>query len=121
MEINADLSCDFLSSHTIQNPVRMCYDEDTLQIRLSKPLLSFDDPSHVRQKWHRQSLLGSLNEIMHDYGCVQSVQCFSTFKFILLSVCNASAELFRCFEFILRKLHIGCGCTLFTLCHESYK
>ena len=93
-EINADLSCDFLSPHTIQDPVYMSYDEDTLQIRLSEPLLSFDDPSYVRQKWHRQSLLGSLNGIMHDYGCVQSVQCFSTFKFNLLSMCNTSAELF---------------------------
>ena len=93
-EINADLSCDFLSPHTIQDPVYMSYDEDTLQIRLSKPLLSFDDPSYVRQKWHRQSLLGSLNGIMCDYGHVQSVQCFSTFKFNLLSMCNASAELF---------------------------
>ena len=57
-------------------------------------MLSFDDPSYVRQKWHRQSLLGSLNGIMLDYGCIQSVQCFSTFKFNLLSMCNAAAELF---------------------------
>ena len=53
-EINADLSCDFLSPHTIQDPVYVSYDEDTLQIQLSEPLLSFDDPSYVRQKWHRQ-------------------------------------------------------------------
>ena len=57
-------------------------------------MLLFDDPSYVRQKWHRQSLLGSLNGIMHNYGHVQSVQCFSTFKFNLLSMCKASAELF---------------------------
>ena len=31
---------------------------------------------------------------MRDYGHIQSVQCFSTFKFNLLFVCNASAELF---------------------------
>ena len=73
---------------------KISYDEDTLQIQLSEPLLSFDDPSYVRQRWHRQSLLSSLNGIMHDYGCIQSVQCFSTFKFNLLSVCNAFAELF---------------------------
>ena len=93
-EINADLSCDFVSPHTIQDPVYVNYDENMLQVRLSEPLLSFDDPSYVRLKWHRQALLTSLNGLMRDYGCVESVHCFSTFKYNLLSVCSASLNLF---------------------------
>ena len=93
-EINADLSCDFVSPHTIQDPVYVNYDKDTLQVRSSEPLLSLKDPSYVRQKWHRQALLTSLNSVMKDYGCVESTQCFSTFKYNLLSVCNASSDVF---------------------------
>ena len=32
-EINADLSCDFLSPHTIQDPAFVNYDEDSFQVR----------------------------------------------------------------------------------------
>ena len=37
-EINVDLSCDFVSPHTIQDPVYMNYDKDSLQVRLAEPL-----------------------------------------------------------------------------------
>ena len=94
IELNVDLSCDIVSPHTIQDPVYVNYDKDMLNICLSEPLLCFDDSLNVRQKWHRQVLLASLNGVMKDYGCVESTQCFSTFKYNLLSVCNASSDLF---------------------------
>ena len=58
-EINADLSCDFLSPHTIQDSAFVNYDEDSLQVRLGEPLVNIDDHKHVRQKWQRQALLES--------------------------------------------------------------
>ena len=61
-ELNADLSTDFSSPHTIQDPAYVCYDEEVLNIKLSEPTLS--DCSHV----HRCALLDVLNEIMNDYG-----------------------------------------------------
>ena len=63
-EINVDLSCDFVSPHMIQDPTYVNYNEDVLQVRLSKPLLSFDNVLRVQQKWHRQCLLTTLNGIM---------------------------------------------------------
>ena len=38
-EINVDLSTDFLSPHTIQDPTYMCYDKDVLRVKLNEPLL----------------------------------------------------------------------------------
>ena len=69
-KINVDLSCDFVSPHTIQDHVYMNYDKDSLQVRLTEPLLS-QDSVYVDQKWHRQALLTSLNDIMKDYGRVE--------------------------------------------------
>ena len=92
-KINVDLSCDFVSPYTIQDPVYVNYDKDSLQVRLAEPLLS-QDLVYVHQKWHRQALLTLLNDIMKDYGRVESVQCFSTLKYNLLSVCNACSNLF---------------------------
>ena len=68
-KINVDLSCDFVSLHTIQDPIYVNYDKDSLQVRLAEPLLS-QDSVYVHQKWHRQALLTSLNDIMKDYGRV---------------------------------------------------
>ena len=39
-ELNADLSTDFSSPHTVQDPTYVCYDEEVLNIKLSKPTLS---------------------------------------------------------------------------------
>ena len=61
-ELNADLSTDFSSPHTIQDPAYVCYDEEVLNIKLSEPTLS--DCFRV----HRYALLDVLNEIMNDYG-----------------------------------------------------
>ena len=90
-ELNVDLSCDIVSPHTIQDPVYVNYDKDMLNICLSEPLLCFDDSSYVRQKWHRQALLASLNGVMKDYGCVELTQCFppsrtTYFQFAMLQV-----------------------------------
>ena len=66
-----DLSTDFLSPHTIQDPTYMCYDEDVLHVRLNEPLLEQNESS-FHQSWHRHALLDCLNKIMHDYGSVES-------------------------------------------------
>ena len=39
-ELNADLSTDFSSPHTVQDPAYVCYDEEVLNIKLSEPTLS---------------------------------------------------------------------------------
>ena len=93
-EINADLSTDFLSPHTIQDPAYVCYDVDVLQVRLDEPLLQSNESFCHQQCWHRQALLDCLNGIMQDYGSVESSQNFNSFKYNLMAVCNASMDLF---------------------------
>ena len=72
-KLNADLSTDFSSPHTVQDPAYVCYDEEVLNIKLSKPTLSdfFRD--------HRCTPLDVLNEIMNDYGGKESSYNFTTF------------------------------------------
>ena len=61
-EINADLSCSYVSLCTIQDPVYVNFDDDTMQLRLGDPHFSTDDKdfSHVKFWWHHQCLLSSL-------------------------------------------------------------
>ena len=49
-EINADLSCDFISSCTIQDPKYINYDEDTVQVHLDNPWMITEDKdmSHMK-------------------------------------------------------------------------
>ena len=63
-KFNADLSTDFSSPHTIQDPKNVCYFKEVLNIKLSEPTLSDCFQSRV----HRCALLDILNEIMNDYG-----------------------------------------------------
>ena len=83
-ELNADLSTDFSSPHTVQDPAYVCYDEEVLNIKLSKPILS----DCFRSRVHRYALLDVLNEIMNDYGGKESSYNFTTFKYYLLAACN---------------------------------
>ena len=87
-ELNADLSTDFSSPHTVQDPTYVCYDEEVLNIKLSEPTLN--DCSRV----HRCALLDVLNEIMNDYGCKESSYNFTTFKYYLLSACATTTTSF---------------------------
>ena len=87
-ELNADLSTDFSSPHTVQDPAYVCYDEEVLNIKLSEPTLS--DCSRV----HRCALLDVLNEIMNDYGGKESSYNFMTFKYYLLAACATTTTLF---------------------------
>ena len=92
MELNVDLSCDFVSPHTIQDPTYIHFDEDVLRIRLGLPLISFNEPSFLCHRWHRQCLLSLLSTITKDYGNVESSRCFSTFQYNLNTVCDASSN-----------------------------
>ena len=87
-ELNADLSTDFSSPHTVQNPAYVCYDEEVLNIKLSEPTLS--DCFRV----HRHALLDIPNEIMNDYGGKESSYNFMTFKYYLLAACATTATSF---------------------------
>ena len=88
--INLDLSCSYVSLCTIQDPVYINFDDDTMQLCLDDPHFSTDDKdfSHVKCQWHCQCLLSSLTEIMKDYGKVESTMSIATFKHNLLSVCD---------------------------------
>ena len=61
-----------------------------LQLRLSEPILLSDKLSYVNQKWHRQCLLTTLSGIMKNFGCVDTSQCFATFNYNLMAVCDAA-------------------------------
>ena len=87
-ELNADLSTDFSSPHTVQDPAYVCYDEEVLNIKLSEPTLN--DCSRV----HRCALLDVLNEIMNDYGGKESSYNFTTFKYYLLAACATTTTSF---------------------------
>ena len=91
-EVNIDLSTDFLSPHTIQDPTYVCYNEDVLSLKLNEPVLEIHD--EFKGSLHRQCLMDLLNEIMKDYGNKESSYNFTTFKYNLKAVCNASTELF---------------------------
>ena len=83
-KLNADLSTNFSSPHTVQDPAYVCYDEEVLNIKLSEPTLSDCFQSCV----HRCALLDVLNKIMNDYGGKKSLYNFATFKYYLLAACN---------------------------------
>ena len=89
-EVNVDLSTDFLSPHTIQDLTYICYDEDVLSLKLNEPVLEIRNDGSL----HRQCLMDLLNGIMKDYGSKESSYNFTTFKYNLKAVCNASTELF---------------------------
>ena len=91
-EVNVDLSTDFLSPHTIQDPTYVCYDEDVLALKLNKPVLEICDG--FKGSLHRQCLMDLLNGIMKDYRSKESSYNFNTLKYNLKAVCNASTELF---------------------------
>ena len=91
-EVNVDLSTDVLSPHTIQDPTYICYDEDVLSLKLNEPVLEICDG--FKGSLHRQCLMDLLNGIMKDYGSKESSYNFTTFKYNLKAVCNASTELF---------------------------
>ena len=67
-EINSDLSCNFISPHSIQDPTYVNYDEDMLQVRLDDPYFDGEGFSHVRFRWQRYCLLSALNNTIRGYG-----------------------------------------------------
>ena len=73
-EVNVDLSTDFLSPHTIQDPTYVCYDEDVLSLKLNEPVLEIRDDGSL----HRQCLMDLRNGIMKDYGSKESSYNFTT-------------------------------------------
>ena len=89
-EINADLSCSFVSPCTIQNPVYVNLDDDMMQLRLDD-----QDFSHVKFRWHHQCLLSSLTGMMKDCGKVEGTVSFTTFKHNLLSVCDKAERAYN--------------------------
>ena len=91
-KVSVDLSTDFLSPHTIQDPTYVCYDEDVLSLKLNKPVLEIRDG--FKGSLHRWCLMNLLNGIMKDYGSKESSYNYTTFKYSLKAVCNASIELF---------------------------
>ena len=72
-ELNADLSCDFMSPSTIQDPVYINFDVDAMQVWLDDPYL--DDIEHVKFWWQRNCLLFSLVSIM-KMNRVNLLLCF---------------------------------------------
>ena len=73
-----DVSTDFVSPSTIQDPAYMSYDEDSIRIK-------FDQESglkHVRQ----YGVLQKLNSIMFGYGFHEDSHTFMTLKYYLLSI-----------------------------------
>ena len=62
-----------------------------------------------------------LNGIMKDYGSKESSYNFTTFKYNLKAVCNASTELFLMVKIYFRTFHFGCGHALLTSRYKDDK
>ena len=87
-EVNVNLSTDFLSPHTIQDPTYVCYDEDVLSLNLNEPVLEICDG--FKGLLYRQCLMDLLNGIMKDYRNKELSYNFTTFMYNLKAVCNVS-------------------------------
>ena len=99
-----DVSTDFVSPSTIQDPAYVSYDEDSIRIK-------FDQESGFEQV-HRYGVLEKLNSIMSGYGFHEDSHTFTTLKYYLLSIDPAGGR-------VLQKLCIRCGEIFIALCHEE--
>ena len=84
-----DVSTDFVSPSTIQEPAYMLYDEDSIRIK-------FDQESGVEQV-RRYGVLKKLNSIMFGYGFHEYSHTFTTLKYYLLSIDPAGGEFYENF------------------------
>ena len=105
-KLSVDLSTGFISPHTIHDPVHVVYDESVLCVWLRK-----DDKDDVR----RFAILNSLNDIMKDYGCKESVYTFTTLKYNI-KVMQVSGEF--CENFVLDIVH-HCLCFVMKKINDS--
>ena len=88
-ELIVDVSTDFVSPSTIQDPAYVSYDEDLIRIK-------FDQESsieHVR----RYGVLEKLNSIMFGYGFHEDSHTFTTLKYYLLSIDPVGGEFYENF------------------------
>ena len=88
-ELIADVSTDFVSPSTIQDPAYMSYDEDSIRIK-------FDQESGVEEVC-RYGVLEKLNSIMFGYGFHEDSHTFTTLKYYLLSIDPAGGEFYENF------------------------
>ena len=105
-ELNVDLSTDFISPHTIQDPVYVAYDQDVLCVRLKK-----EDKDDVQ----RCAILKLLNDIMKNYGNEERVYTFTTLKYNIKAM-GVSGEFYEnfvldvvrhCLHFAMKEIN-GC-------------
>ena len=92
-ELSVDLSTDFVSPHTIQDPVYVAYDQDVLHVRLKK-----EDKDDVR----RCAILKLLNDIMKNYGNEERVYTFTMLKYNIKAM-GVSEEFYE--NFVLDVVH----------------
>ena len=88
-EFIVDVSTDFVSPSTIQDPAYVSYNEDLIRIK-------FDQESgveHVR----RYGVLEKLNSIMFGYGFHEDSHMFTTLKYYLLSIDPVGGEFYENF------------------------
>ena len=88
-ELIVDVSTDFVSPSTIQDPAYVSYDEDSIRIK-------FDQESSVEQV-RRYGVLEKLNSIMFGYGFHEDSHTFTTLKYYLLSIDPADGEFYENF------------------------
>ena len=88
-ELIVDVSTDFVSPSTIQDPAYMLYDEDSIRIK-------FDQESGLEQV-RRYDVLEKLNSIMSGYGFHEDSHTFTTLKYYLLSIDLAGGEFYENF------------------------
>ena len=105
-ELSVDLSMDFVSPHTIQDPVHVVYEESVLHVRLHK-----NDKDDIR----RRAILNLLNDIMKDYGCKEGVYTFTTLKYNITAM-QVSGEFYE--NFILDVVH-HCLCFVMKKINDS--
>ena len=84
-----DVSTDFVSPSTIQDPAYVSYDEDSIRIKS-------DQESGVEQV-RRYGVLEKLNSIMFGYGFHEDSHTFMTLKYYLLSIDPAGGEFYENF------------------------
>ena len=84
-----DVSTDFVSPSTIQDPAYMSYNEDSIRIK-------FDQESGFEQV-RQYGVLKKLNSIMSGYGFHEDSHMFTTLKYNLLSIDLVSGEFYENF------------------------
>ena len=84
-----DVSTDFVSPSTIQDPAYVSYDDDSIRIKIDQE----SSLEHV----HRYGVLEKLNSIMFGYGFHEDCHTFTTLKYYLLSIDPVGGEFYENF------------------------